>query len=131
MGSSSRHSRWVLRRHALGSAHPHPSWVSHPHLLTLTLLMVRMRRHQACSSLSLQGHLPLSVGHLLDLHGDFYSGWWRAGRGLLLGDGGLALLLIGWLLAANTTSHDSATWLLLWGRGRTEDRFALGLMHWG
>lgn len=98
--------------------------------------MVSMRRHQACSCLgclSLQSHLPLSIGYLLDLHGNFYCCRWgaRGGLLLLLWKGRLTLGLTGRLLAPNTSSHDSTTRLLLGRCCRAEDRFALGLMDWG
>lgn len=135
VGPGSCHCCLGLWWHNLGSNHPYCSWVSHAHLLTLTLLMVRVRRHQACSCLgclSLQSHLPLSIGYLLDLHGNFYCCRWRARRGLLLllWKGRLALGLAGRLLAPDISSHDSAHKLL----GRccgAKDRFALGLMDWG
>lgn len=83
VGASSCHRCLGLWGHTLGSSHPYRPWVSHAHLLTLTLLIVRVKRHQARSRLSLQSHLPLSVGYLLDLHGNFYCCRWRARRMLL------------------------------------------------
>lgn len=51
---------------------------------------------------------------------------------MLLGNGGLALRLIGSLLAPNSSGHDSSTRLLLLGRRcRAEDWFSLGLVDWG
>lgn len=136
---SSCHCCLGLWWHTLGANHPYSPWVPHAHLLTLTLLMVRVRRHQARSCLGClsQSQLPLSVGYLLDLHGNFYCCRWRARRRLLLLllKGRLALGLAGWLLAPNISRHDSATrllLLLLLGRCcRAKDRFALGLMEWG
>lgn len=51
VGPSSCHCCLGLRWHALGSNYPYLPWVTHGHLLTLTLLMVGVRRHQACSCL--------------------------------------------------------------------------------
>lgn len=136
VSSGSCHSCLALWWHTLGSNHTYCPWVSHAHLLTLTLLMVRVGRHHACSCLcrlSLKSHLSLSIGYLLDLHGNFYCCRWRARGGvlLLLWNGRLALGLTGRLWAPNTTRHDSATRLLLGRCCRAKDRFALGLMDLG
>lgn len=112
---------------------PYPDWprVSQGHLRALPLWVVR--RHHAC--LSLQSHLPLSIGDLLDPHGDLYCCGWGPRRGrlrlLLLRNGGLALRLARRVLAYKTTSHHGGAGLLL-GRGhRAEDGLALGLVNWG
>lgn len=126
---SSSHRGGGLWRNPLGR--PHPSWprVSHGHLGALALLMVR--RHQA--RLSLQRHLPLSVGNLLDSHRDFHrcGGGPRRGLLLLLGDRGLALRLTGRMLASNISRHHRGAGLLLGRRYGTKDGFALGLMDGG
>lgn len=107
--------------------------MSHAHLLTLTLLMVRVRRYHACSCLSLQSHLPLSIGYLLDLHSNFYCCGWRARRGLLLllWYGRLALGLTDGLLASNSSSHANGSRLMLGRCCGAKDWFALGLMDRG
>lgn len=66
-----------LGRQPLGPHHAHPR-VGHAHL-ALGLLVVRVRRHHASClrRLPLQGHLPLGVCHLLNLHGDLHSCWRR------------------------------------------------------
>lgn len=51
VGPSSCHCHLGLRWHALGSYHAYRPWVSHAHLLTLTLLMLSVRRHQLSSCL--------------------------------------------------------------------------------
>lgn len=88
VGPSCSHCCLGLWWHPLRSNHPSGPGVSHAHLLPLPLLVVRMRRHQACSSLgglSLQSHLPLSISHLLNLHGDLHRRRGRTrGRLLLL-----------------------------------------------
>lgn len=134
VGSSCCNCCLVLWWHTLGSNHSHCCWVSHTHLLTLALLMVGVWWHQACSrlgGLSLQCHLPLSVGYLLDLHCDFHCCRWRARGGLLLllRKWRLALWLAG-RLTTNTSRHDT-TRLLLGRCCRAKDWFALGLVDWG
>lgn len=94
----SSHGGGGLWRNSLGR--PHPSWprVSDGHLGALALLVVR--RHQA--RLSLQRHLPLSIGDLLDSHCDFHRCWggprWGLLLLLLLCNRGLALRLTGRML---------------------------------
>lgn len=121
VGPSGGHWGRSLGRNSLWSPHPYWACVSHGHLWALTLLMVR--RHHAC--LSLQSHLPLSIGDLLDSHRNFDSCRWRPRRGLLLGHGSLALRLTWRMLACNVSSHHRGTRLLL-GRGYgAKDWFAL------
>lgn len=107
--------------------------MTHAQLLALGLLVVRVRGHHACSRLSclpLQSHLPLGVSYLLNLHGNFYSGWRRPRLGLLLllGHGRLAQGLVGRLWTPTCTNHDISTRLLLrWCCG-TQAWFTLGLV---
>lgn len=124
-----------LRWHPLGPHHPHLSWVPHAHLLTLGLLVVRVWRHHACSCLgclSLQGHLPLGIGDLLDLHGNLYSRWRRARLGrLLLLTRRLTLPGVWRLWASNTSGHNATSSLLLGWCCRAQARFSLRLVEWG
>lgn len=79
-----------------------------------------VRGDQTHRVLPLQGHLPLSVSHLLDLQGYLHGGRWGA-RWLLLRMKGLA----------GSLSSSTSTRRLLGGRRRAIDRFTLGLVEGG